>query len=200
MKTLVLASKNRGKIREIEEMLRGLPWEIKSLYDYPDCPEPAETGETFLANALIKARTVSRHTSEVVLADDSGLEVDALGGEPGVRSARYAGEGASDDENNDKLLRVMSDVPEGQRGAAFRCVLVLYHPRGDYVTFEGTWRGVIASSPAGTEGFGYDPLFYLPERGLTVAQLTPEEKNRLSHRSQAVGRLRKYLQSLDPDP
>ncbi|MFA6413168.1 MAG: non-canonical purine NTP pyrophosphatase, partial [Syntrophales bacterium] len=130
-----------------------------------------------------------------VLADDSGLEVDHLGGGPGIFSARYAGADATDGKNNQKLLLALKNVPGPQRGASFRCILVLYFPAGDYRTFEGLWRGRIGDGLCGGHGFGYDPLFYLPEIGKTVAEITAAEKNKRSHRSLAVHELKKYLQS-----
>jgi XTP/dITP diphosphohydrolase len=177
-------------------MLSDLPLEILSLNQYPHAPDVEENGSTFLENALIKAEAIAGYTGMPVLADDSGLEVDHLGGGPGIFSARYAGAGATDEENNRKLLGALEDVPLPQRGAAFRCVLVLYLPQGGQHVFEGQWRGRIGEDFRGSHGFGYDPLFYLPELGKTVAEMTAEEKNKLSHRSQAVHKLRKYLQSV----
>lgn len=193
MKTVVFASRNRGKIREIGALLEGLPIALRSLDDFPDAPDVEEDGDTFLENALKKALAIARHTGCAVLADDSGLTVDALGGAPGVHSARYAGEGADDGRNIEKLLREMKDVPERERGAAFRCVLVLCEPDGSCEYFEGAWEGRIADTPDGDGGFGYDPVFYLPGLGKTVARLSLEEKNRLSHRARAMGRLRDAL-------
>ncbi len=193
MKPLVFASRNRGKIREIRALLEGLPVSLLSLDDVPGAPEVVEDGDTFLQNALKKARTVARHAGCAALADDSGLTVQALGGAPGVHSARYAGEDADDGKNIDKLLREMKDVPEEGRSAAFRCVLVLCEPDGSWESFEGAWEGRIAREPDGDGGFGYDPVFYLPERGMTVARLSLEEKNRLSHRARAMGKLREAL-------
>ncbi|MCX7817395.1 MAG: XTP/dITP diphosphatase [Syntrophales bacterium] len=193
--TIVLASRNEGKIKEIGFMLADLQVTVKSLRDYPDCPEIQEDGCTFYENALKKGLTVARYTREWVLADDSGLEVDALGGAPGVLSARFAGEGAKDEDNNRKLLEALRGVPFDKRGATFRCILVFIHPNGEHKTFEGRWRGVIAEEPRGNGGFGYDPLFYIPELGLTAAELPLEKKNRLSHRAQAVKQFKKYLQS-----
>lgn len=192
---LVLASRNEGKIREISSMLSDLPVIVKSLKDYPGCSEPEEDGSTFYENAFKKGLMVARYTGEWVLADDSGLEVDALGGAPGVLSARFAGPDAKDEDNNRKLLEAMKGVPWERRGATFRCVLVFVNPDGECKTFEGCWRGVIVEEPRGSEGFGYDPLFYIPEMGLTAAQLPLKEKNRMSHRAQAVAQFKKYLQS-----
>lgn len=174
-------------------MLAGLGINVLSLEDFPDIPEIAEDGETFLDNALKKARAVAELTGETVLADDSGLEVEALKGAPGVHSSRYAGDGADDAKNITKLLAELREVPPGERKAAFRCVLVLYQPGGRWETFEGRWEGEIAQAPAGEGGFGYDPVFYLPESGLTVAELSAESKNRLSHRARAFEKLKERL-------
>jgi XTP/dITP diphosphohydrolase len=191
LKKIVFASGNPGKAHEIQAMLADLGVNILSLHDYPDIPEIVEDGKNFLENALIKARIVAIETGEIVLADDSGLEVDALGGAPGIRSARYAGKNADDRRNILKLLYDLKDVPPKQRGAAFQCVLVLYHPHnGRYETFQGRWEGVIAEKPAGCGGFGYDPVFFLPDLGVTAAELSPEVKNRISHRAQAICKLK----------
>ncbi len=194
LRTIVIASKNNGKIGEIKDMLSDLPIEILSLNHYPNAPDVEENGRTFLENALIKARAIVDFTGVPVLADDSGLEVDHLRGGPGIFSARYAGANATDGENNQKLLLALKNVPAPQRGASFRCVLALCFPNGDYRTFEGHWRGMIGDELCGGHGFGYDPLFYLPEIGKTVAEITATEKNKRSHRSQAVHELKKYLQ------
>lgn len=175
-------------------MLQGLPVEVRSLNDYADVPEIEEDGDTFFANALKKARIVAELTGEAALADDSGLEVEALAGAPGVRSARYAGEDATDDGNIRKLLEAMRDVAAEKRGAAFRCVLVFSRPDGSHASFDGTLKGLITDAPAGTGGFGYDPVFFLPDRGVTVAQLPPEAKNGISHRAVAMGKFKEYLQ------
>lgn len=153
-----------------------------------------EDGTTFFENALKKARALSEYTGEVVIADDSGLEVDALGGKPGVHSARYARPGADDNRNNQKLLEELRDIPEDERGAAFKCVLVLYRTDGTYMSFEGTLRGRITFDPAGDGGFGYDPVFFVEEYGRTVAELAPDTKNRISHRAKAFNKLKKSLQ------
>lgn len=174
-------------------MLQDLPVEVLSLKDFPVVPEVEEDGRTFRENALKKAREVSRQISETVLADDSGLEVDILEGQPGIHSARYAGREATDEDNNTKLLKALEGVPRGDRGASFRCVLVLFSPGGRIEYFEGAWRGEILSEPRGTMGFGYDPLFLDPRQGLTAAELPPELKNRISHRGQAFAKFREWL-------
>jgi len=176
-------------------MLADLGISLFSLNDYPEIPEIVEDGKSFLENALKKGRTVAEATGEIVLADDSGLEVGALGGAPGIHSARYAGNDADDLQNNRKLLNDLKGVPAANRGAAFRCVLVLYSPDGRYEAFEGRWEGRVAEAPVGKGGFGYDPLFFLPGEGMTVAQLSPEVKNRVSHRAQAFAKLKERLQN-----
>ncbi len=167
---------------------------LRSLEEYPELPEIVEDGGSFLENALKKARAVAEFTGEIALADDSGLEVDALDGAPGIYSSRYAGDGAGDAENNRKLLTDLRGISPAERAAAFRCVLVLYRPDGRYEAFEGRWAGRIAEEPAGKGGFGYDPVFFLPDRGVTVAELAPGVKNRISHRAQAFAKLRVWLQ------
>lgn len=168
--------------------------QLLSLLDFPDVPEIREDGRTYLENALLKARTVAHSTGEMALADDSGLEVDALHGAPGIFSARYAGPGATDGQNVQKLLEALEGVPPERRGAAFQCVLVFCRPNGVYETFTGCWQGRIHSSPVGVSGFGYDPIFYLTDKGMTVAQLAAEEKNKLSHRAQALFKFKEWLQ------
>lgn len=176
-------------------MLEELNINICSLNDYDHIPEILEDGLTFLENALKKARIVSEITGEMVIADDSGLEVDALDGRPGIFSARYAGPNATDEENIKKLLESLRDVPSDRRGATFRCVLVLYGPDGCFQTFDGDWQGKISERPLGKGGFGYDPVFFLPADGLTAAQLPLEVKNSISHRARAFQQLKKYLQN-----
>lgn len=174
-------------------MLEGRGVQLSSLLDYPNLPDIVEDGNSFLENALKKARVVSELTGGTVLADDSGLEVDALSGAPGIYSARYAGEDGNDEKNIRKLLDDMKGIALENRGATFRCLLVLYFADGRYETFEGQWRGRISESPAGRSGFGYDPVFYLPEEGMTAAQISAEVKNRISHRAQALARLKESL-------
>ena len=190
---IVFASGNLGKVREIREMLSCINIELVSLKDYPDIPEIVEDGKTFLENALKKARTVSERTGQAVLADDSGLQVDALGGEPGIYSARYAGEGASDDDNINLLLEKLKEVPPEKRTASFCCVLVLYNTDGTYESFESGWPGRIIDDRRGDNGFGYDPVFYVPELNKTAAELPPEIKNRISHRGQSFLKLKQSL-------
>ncbi|NLZ43308.1 MAG: XTP/dITP diphosphatase [Clostridia bacterium] len=199
MPRLVLASKNKGKLRELETMLAGSSWELCSVADFPELPPVVENGQTFRENAVKKALTVANILKEWTLADDSGLEVDALGGAPGVYSARFAGEPGDDRKNNEKLLRLLAGVPVEQRTARFRCVLALASPGGEIWTTERTCEGLIGLAPRGNRGFGYDPLFYLPELGVTMAELPEEKKNEISHRGKAMRDLLAHLQAIVPD-
>lgn len=190
---LVLATTNAGKVRELTMALQGRPVETVSLAAYPALAPVEEDGATFLANAVKKAGHFGRATGAPVLADDSGLLVDALHGAPGVRSARFAGPGAGDAANNALLLERLSEVPPALRRARFYAVLALALPDGRLFTVDGTCEGEILTSPRGEGGFGYDPLFYLPEYGKTMAELPPETKNRISHRGRALACLVRIL-------
>jgi len=174
-------------------MLEDVGVSVFSMNDFSDLPDIEEDGETFFENAMKKAHTIAHITGEMVLADDSGLEVDYLKGKPGVRSSRYSGKNATDEQNIQKLLLQLQGVPEDQRGASFRCILVLYRPDGWFNTFEGRLRGQISKEPLGDGGFGYDPVFFVSERGMTVSQLSITEKNQISHRALAVGKLKEWL-------
>ncbi len=193
MKEIVIATKNPGKLREIEEALRGMDLKVLSLKDFPSLPPIEEDERTFRGNALKKARIVAHHTGRLTIADDSGLEVDFLGGDPGVHSARFAGEEASDVDNNRKLLQLLEGVSPSQRKASFRCVIAVAGPQGRETSVEGECRGIIGDKERGEQGFGYDPLFFLPELGKTLAELPLEEKNRVSHRGKALAALKKVL-------
>ena len=190
---VVIATRNAGKLREIQAILSPLGLKILSLRDFPDVPEIIEDGQTFEENAVKKAAAVSRQTGRVAIADDSGLAVDALQGRPGVFSSRYAGEKATDAERYQKLLKEMTGTPQGKRGAAFICAMAVASPKGKVEVVEGECRGEIAFAPKGSHGFGYDPVFYLPEWGKTMAELEPEVKNRISHRAQALEKLKQVL-------
>jgi XTP/dITP diphosphohydrolase len=190
---IIVATKNRGKVREIRKALKGLVLKIHSLNDFSDVPEIEEDGESFTENALKKARFYSKYFGKLTIADDSGLEVDALEELPGIYSARYAGEGASDRENNQKLLREMETIRISKRGASFKCVMAMVFHDGREAVAEGSCRGRIGFREVGKEGFGYDPLFLLPQYGKTMAQLTLEEKNRVSHRGKALKKLKKII-------
>jgi XTP/dITP diphosphohydrolase len=193
---IVVGSRNPGKVREIRGLLEDLPVHLRSLSEFPDLPMPEETGTTFLENAEIKALTLASSLRSWVLADDSGLEVDALGGAPGVFSARYAGQHGDDSANNRRLLRELAQVPEERRTARFRCVVVLAAPGQSLLVAEGSCEGRIAFAPRGNRGFGYDPVFYYPPEGQTFGELGDAVKNRVSHRGQALSRLRQALRDL----
>lgn len=190
----VLASSNAGKIKEIQAMLADTLIVPQSAFDVVECEE---TGCTFVENALLKARNAALQCNLPAIADDSGLIVDALGGAPGVMSARYAGWGASDQDNLDKLLQVLADVPEGQRSARFVCVMVFIRHAYDPcpVIAQGVWEGKILTHQLGENGFGYDPVFWVPDHQCTAAQLSAEVKNSLSHRGQAVQQLARLVKA-----
>ena len=190
---VVIATRNSGKLREIQAILAPLGLKILSLRDFPRIPEIIEDGQTFEENAVKKAVAVARHTRRIAIADDSGLAVDALHGRPGVFSSRYAGEKATDAERYQKLLKEMVEIPPEKRGAAFMCAMAVAAPDGKAETVVGQCRGEIALAPKGSHGFGYDPVFYLPEWGKTVAELEPEVKNRISHRALALEKLKQLL-------
>lgn len=197
MKTLVLATYNAGKAREIAHLFKEGD---KQLFDVVsqgnfNVPEADETGLTFVENALIKARNAAQHTGLPALADDSGLEVDALRGAPGIYSARFAGKSAGDVENNQLLLERLRGVPTAQRTARYQCVIVFLRHALDPtpMIFSGTWEGIILEQPQGNQGFGYDPLFWLPTHQCTAAELSLEVKNQLSHRGQALRKLHDAL-------
>ena len=190
MKQIVLATGNPGKVREIDELLAGLGFEVVPQSAFK-VPEAEETGLTFVENAIIKARNAAAHTGLSAIADDSGLEVDALNGAPGVHSSRYAGKNASDQDNLDKLLAELADLPEERRAARFQCVMVYLRHANDPtpIVYQGTWEGRVMSAPRGGNGFGYDPVFYVPTHECSSAELPPALKNRLSHRGQALRKL-----------
>jgi XTP/dITP diphosphohydrolase len=198
--TIVLATSNHGKIQELRALLADLPVQFLSAAEVlGEQPSIVEDGATFEANALIKARAVARATRTLALADDSGLEVDALGGRPGVRSARFAHERATDAENNAALLRELENIEEGARGARFRCVLSLVNPwrESEVYVAEGSCEGSIARAPRGNGGFGYDPLFVVAgQDGKAMAELCEDDKNKVSHRARAVAALRGILLKL----
>jgi XTP/dITP diphosphohydrolase len=189
-KELVLASNNPGKAREIAQLLAGQQISVRPQSDF-GAPEAAETGLSFVENAILKARNAALHGGLPAIADDSGIEVDALNGAPGIYSARYAGPGADDAANNAKLLQALAGTPEAERTARFQCVMVyLRHPDDPTpLICQGTWEGRILEAPQGDGGFGYDPLFLVPDQGCSAAELAPEVKNRLSHRGQALRQL-----------
>jgi XTP/dITP diphosphohydrolase len=194
---LLLASANQGKLRELRTILAGLPVELVGLTEagLGDPPEVEETGQTFLENALLKARAYAGWSGLAAVADDSGLEVDALGGAPGVRSARYAGRGASDQANLDKLLHAMAGVPPERRAARFRCAAALVDPEVGEWHAEAAWEGRLLDAPRGADGFGYDPVFLPAGWELTSAEVDQATKDAASHRGQAFRALRPAIQA-----
>lgn len=193
MLNLLVATGNIGKLREIETLLSELPFRVLSLADFPQVVLPPETGETFAENARAKALAAVNAVGVPSLADDSGLEVDALDGRPGVYSSRFGGEGASDHDKCLLLLKLLEGIPEERRTARFRAAIAVAWPGREVVVVEGVCEGRIAFAPRGTGGFGYDPVFYLPELGKTMAELSTEEKNAISHRGKALRSIRKVL-------
>ncbi|GAB6155638.1 XTP/dITP diphosphatase [Desulfosporosinus burensis] len=193
---IILATQNQGKIKELQELLMDETIEVLSLRDLADWEEVEENGVTFADNAALKARVAAQKTGLIALADDSGLEVDALNGAPGVYSARFAGEPKDDERNNGKLLQQLESTSDDKRTARFRCALVVVTPEGEEFLTEGSVEGQILRQRRGTDGFGYDPLFYVPEYARTMAELTLTEKNKLSHRAQAFRKVIPILQTL----
>lgn len=196
MKEIVLASRNAKKLREMQALLAPLGWTLRLVSEFTDA-EAAETAPSFVENALLKARHAARVSGLPAIADDSGLEVDALDGRPGVHSARYAGEPADDAANNRKLLAELAAVPDPDRSARFVCLLAFLRHADDPVPVlaQGSWPGLILHAPRGGQGFGYDPLFFVPDRGCSAAELEPAEKNRLSHRARAAAQLLELLRA-----
>ena len=196
MKQIVIATKNVGKINEFNRLLVPYGMEVRSLLDLSYEPDIEETGSTFEENALIKAREIAAKYQVTVLADDSGLEIDALEGRPGVLSARYAGESRSDVANMDQVLDEMKEVPDDQRQARFVCVLAVVDEKGKELVVRGECEGLILKEKLGTAGFGYDPIFYLPKLGQTMAQLSQDQKNSMSHRGHAFKMLEERMREL----
>ena len=191
---IILASKNQDKIKEIKKILDGTGVLLKTCNDI-EIPEVEETGSTFVENAILKARSASMITGLASIADDSGIEIEYLKGRPGIKSARYSGENATNEMNNIKLLSELKNVPHEKRKACYRCVMVyMRFPDDPFpVIASGSWSGYITEKPIGGNGFGYDPLFFLPEYNKTSAQITSEEKNKISHRAKALNELQKYF-------
>lgn len=192
---LLLGTQNRGKVAELAVLLEGLPWDVKSLTEFPPVPSPVEDGDSFEANAIKKAEYFSMRFGVCCVADDSGLVVDALGGAPGIHSARYSGENASDVANNAKLLAALADVPESARTARFVCCVAFVRPGAAPHTEMGVAEGRIAFEPQGKGGFGYDPLFIPEGFSWSFGELEPAEKHAISHRGRALKSLRAYLES-----
>ncbi|MCL6473042.1 MAG: XTP/dITP diphosphatase [Firmicutes bacterium] len=193
MSELIIASQNEGKIREIIDILDLKDVKVYTLKDFPNWPNVEETGSTFYDNALIKARALVEAFGKPAVADDSGLEVDALGGKPGIYSARYAGEQGNAKKNNEKLLRELEGVPWDRRTARFRCVAVIMTPDGWVAQAEGTLEGRIGFEPRGAGGFGYDPIFIVEGEERTVAEMPLDEKNKISHRAKAFRKLKEKM-------
>lgn len=201
MQKVVLASGNTGKLKEFQQLLYGCGFEIVPQSDF-DVPDVEETGLSFVENAIIKARNASQHTGLPAIADDSGLEVDALNGQPGIYSARYSGPNATDETNNTKLLSQLVDIPKHQRSAHFQCLLVFIRHAIDPtpIICQGSWDGEILFEGRGAHGFGYDPLFWVPDYSCSSAELEPATKNKISHRGRAMTILLDQLKQKIPDP
>lgn len=200
MYTILLATNNQGKARELSSLISGERWKFTTPAEQGIELAVEENGITFEQNAVLKARAFAKVSHLITLADDSGLEVDALDGAPGVYSARYAGPQATDDGRNRYLLSELSDVPDDRRQARFRCVIAIAFPDGDTVMCKGECSGIIARAPRGDNGFGYDPIFYLPQFNKTMAELTMEQKNEISHRGKAARQAQYYLKTVLAEP
>jgi len=190
---IILGTRNHGKIAEFRSLLKGMSIRVLSFYDYPNVPTVVEDGKTFQENSEKKARVIAKAAGKIAVSDDSGLVVDYLNGEPGVRSARFVGEKASDRENTRRVLRLMDDVAWDQRSARFVCVICAADPRGKTISAEGSCTGKISFEMRGSHGFGYDPIFVPDGYQMTMAELEPEIKNQISHRADAMKRFRKVL-------
>lgn len=197
MREVVIATKNKGKALEFEQMFQPFQIQVKTLLDLPEFPEIEETGATFEENAIIKAESVMKETKAMVMADDSGLVIDALDGRPGVYSARYAGPEKDDEANIQKVLRELEGVPLSKRTARFYCALALAIPGRETITVNGTCEGFITFEKKGANGFGYDPIFFVQGYERTMAELLPNEKNKISHRAEALAKMRTILKQLE---
>ncbi|MGM0904786.1 MAG: XTP/dITP diphosphatase [Bacillota bacterium] len=189
MEEVIIATKNSGKAKEFERIFQAKGIQVKTLLDFPEIEDVEETGTTFEENAKIKSETIANLLGKMVIADDSGLEIDALDGRPGVYSARYAGQQKNDEDNIDKVLTELKGVPKNERTARFRCVLAVSQPGIKTVTFAGACEGLILTERRGTNGFGYDPIFFVEAKQKAMAELNPEEKNKISHRAMAIKKL-----------
>ncbi|WP_026563397.1 XTP/dITP diphosphatase [Bacillus sp. UNC41MFS5] len=196
MKEVIIATKNPGKAMEFEHIFSSRGIKVRTLLDYPDIPEVEETGTTFEENATLKAEAVSEALGKMVIGDDSGLIVDALEGRPGIYSARYAGEQKNDQNNTDKVLSELANIPGEKRTARFYCALAVAVPGQETKTVSGTCEGLILKERRGSNGFGYDPVFYVPEKGLAMAELSSDEKNKISHRANALKKLDVVLDAI----
>lgn len=196
MRKLVIATGNPGKVKEISQILSDLDFDVRSLSEYPSAPEPEENADSFAGNAAIKALAAAERTGELALADDSGLAIDALDGAPGVYSSRFAGEGATDKDRNAKVLDLLKDVSESERTARFVSAIAIAEPGKLIGAAEGTCEGIIAHEACGTNGFGYDPIFFVAELGQMMAELSDEAKNRVSHRGRALEKAKDILKQI----
>ncbi|MFG6493957.1 XTP/dITP diphosphatase [Fictibacillus sp. UD] len=197
MMKILIATKNKGKVKEFQSMFENLGCEILSLSDIEGSPDVEETGTTFEENAILKAETISQQMNIPVIADDSGLEIDALEGKPGVYSARYAGLQKSDEDNMNKVLAELQNVPETQRSARFVCALAFARPNKKTIVVKGECEGEILREKRGSQGFGYDPIFFVPELNRSMAELAKEEKNKISHRAVALMKLKNLINEED---
>lgn len=195
MKEVIIATKNRGKAREFEEIFKQRGYEVRTLLDFPEIADIEETGTTFEENAILKAEAVADLLNKVVISDDSGLMIDALEGRPGIFSARYAGERKNDEANINKVLDELKGIPEIKRTARFYCALAITAPGKKTVTVSGTCEGRILEERRGMNGFGYDPIFFVTEKGFSMAELSSDEKNVISHRASAIKKLDRVLDS-----
>lgn len=196
MQEIIIATKNQGKAKEFVRMFKPLGFDVKTLLDFPELEDVEETGTTFEENATLKAETISKVLGRIVIADDSGLAIDALDGRPGIYSARYAGEEKSDEANMEMVLKELENVPDPDRTARFHCALAVATPNRETFTVEGTCEGIILREKRGTHGFGYDPIFFVVEKDKAMAELMPEEKAQISHRARALQQLENQLPSL----
>ena len=193
MKEFIIATKNQGKLREIRELLKDFDFKVTSLADYPDAPDIVEDGDSFAANALIKANIIGRYTGKLVMGEDSGIEVDYLNGAPGIYSARFAGEHATDEDNNKKLMQELSGVSADKRSARYQCYCALVDGDKQIDIVHGSCEGFITEDPRGNNGFGYDPYFLIEEYGKTFGELDPSIKAKISHRAQALKLVKELL-------
>lgn len=196
MKEVIIATKNQGKAKEFAAIFTPRGYIVRTLLDFPDIADVEETGQTFEENAILKAEVVSRQLRKMVISDDSGLIIDALGGKPGIYSARYAGENKDDQANINKVLKELAGVPLEKRTARFYCALALAAPGQKTITVSGTCEGHILEEQRGSNGFGYDPLFFVAEKGLSMAEMSASYKNKISHRANALKKLDDILDSL----
>lgn len=193
---IVLATRNKDKVKEIKEVLKGLKIHFLSLDDFPSAPHVQEDGKSLEENAIKKASKIAKFTDKIALADDSGLEVEALSGKPGVYSSRFAGEKASYEDNNKKLLKLLKDTPPEKRKAQFKCIIAIAKPIGEIKLTQGIRQGFITKECRGKNGFGYDPVFFIPQYRKTFAEMSIEEKNKISHRAKALQKAKKMIQSM----